>query len=82
MQGQDLRLHLDERHIEPLAAELLGGLEAHVATADHHRPLRIGHGLRDAVRVLEVAQREHALGIHARDGRLEGSAPGARMSLS
>ena len=73
--------HLDERHFQPLAAELLGGLQADIAAADHDRAACARHGLGDTVSVLEVPQREHAARPGARDGRDEGSRAGRQDEL-
>ena len=70
-QRHDLRLHLDERHLEPAAVELLGGLQAHVAATHDDGASHAGHGRRDAVGIVQRAQREDAPRVNARDGRYE-----------
>ena len=63
--------------------QVLGQFQPDETGPDHDRPLDpVVDPILDAVHVLEVAQREDAGQVDARDRRPQGGRPGARISLS
>ena len=65
--GQHLPAALDQRDLQAAFLQLFRYLQSDEAGADHRDLLHRGQLGQDAVHVLDVAERMHALGAHARD---------------